>query len=83
MGTVGVLYKVYPKEGEFENVAVRIKKEIANSNVSLEEIGFGITVVKVFVRFEDKSGITSTKIEEQIKKVEGVSEVEITEESLL
>lgn len=82
MGLVGVLYKIYPKENEAATVAERLKS-LKPASVQSEEIGFGIIVVKAFFTFEDKGKVTSAVIEEQIRKLEGVSEVEVMEESLL
>jgi translation elongation factor EF-1beta len=80
--TVGVLFKVYPLEGQAESVAKRITEQMKANKVSIEEIGFGIKIVKPFFVFEDTQN-SSAKIEEQLKKVEGVSEVEVLEESLI
>jgi translation elongation factor EF-1beta len=82
-GTVGVLFKVYPEEEQdAEELAKRIKSELGAAGVSFDEIGFGIKIVKAFFKFEDKA-TTSMEIEEKLKKVKGVSEVEVMEESLL
>jgi translation elongation factor EF-1beta len=80
--TVGVLFKVYPLEGQAESVAKRLKDEMKANRVSMEEIGFGIKIVQAFFVFEDTQN-SSAKIEEQLKKVDGVSEVEVLEESLI
>ena len=80
--TVGVLFKVYPAENEAEAVAQRIKDEMKPQSIAIDEIGFGIKILKPFFTFDDKTN-TSMKIEEQLKKIKGVSEVEVIEESLL
>jgi translation elongation factor EF-1beta len=80
--TVGVLYKIYPKEDSADAVSKALKDVPGFVGSSLDEIGFGIKVVKAFFKFEDKTS-TSTEIEEKLKKLPGVSEVEVMEESLL
>ena len=81
-GTVGVLFKIYPKEESADVVTKGLKSVPGFVGFSIDEIGFGIKVVKAFFKFEDAK-TTSAVIEEQLKKLEGVSEVEVMEESLL
>lgn len=80
--TVGVLFKIYPKEDSADAVLKGVKTIPGFAGASFDEIGFGIKVVKAFYKFED-SKTTSTVIEEALKKLDGVSEVEVMEESLL
>lgn len=81
MGKVAVLFKVYTDEGQQEAVASKIKAELKPNGIAMEEIGFGIKIIKVQFVYEDEQG--STKLEESLRKVQGVNEVEVIEETLL
>ncbi len=81
MGMVAVVFKVYPKDGEFDKMVDSVKK-MNPAGMQAEEIGFGIKVLKVLFKFEDKGGGTQ-KFEEELRKQAGVGEVEVYEESLL
>ena len=81
MGKVGVVFKVYPENGEEEKVSKRIAEELKPNGMQLEDIAFGIKVIKVLFIHEDTEG--SSVFEEKLKNIEGVKEVEVEEESLL
>lgn len=81
MGMVAVVFKIYPKDGEFEKARESLTK-MNPAGSQVEEIGFGIKIIKVLFKFEDKGGGTQ-KLEEELKKLDGVGEVEVYEESLV
>ncbi|MGC8710146.1 MAG: hypothetical protein ACP5RF_00830 [Candidatus Micrarchaeia archaeon] len=81
MGKVSVLFKVYPENGEEEVVGKRIAEELKPTGMQLEDVAFGIKIIKVLFIHEDSEG--SSVLEEKLKKVEGVKEVEVEEESLV
>ncbi|MDE1805054.1 MAG: hypothetical protein KGH59_04725 [Candidatus Micrarchaeota archaeon] len=81
MGKVAVLFKVYAEEGKADEVAAKIRAELMPHGLQLEEIGFGIKIIKVQFIYEDEQG--SSKIEDSIRKVQGVTEVEVMEETLI
>jgi len=81
MGKVGVVFKVYPENGEEEKVSKRIAEALKPNGIQLEDIAFGIKVIKVLFIHEDTEG--SSIFEEKLKNIEGVKEVEVEEESLL
>ncbi|MCL5100752.1 MAG: hypothetical protein M1122_02260 [Candidatus Marsarchaeota archaeon] len=82
MGNVATLFKVYTKEGNTaEDVSKRIVEKLHPKGVQLEEIAFGIKIIKVLFVHEDTEG--SASFEEKIRAIEGVEEVEVSEESLL
>ncbi len=81
MSAVGVVYKVYPKEGELEKALEGIKK-LAPRSVQTEEGAVGIKVIKAFFMFDDAQN-SSSSIEEKLKGVDGVNEVEVEEETLI
>ena len=49
--------------------------------MQLEDIAFGIKVIKVMFVHDDSEG--SSIIEEKLRKVNGVTEVEVADESLI
>jgi translation elongation factor EF-1beta len=81
MGRVGVIYKVYVEEGEEDKVAKMISEKLKPNGMQVEDIAFGIKVIKVLFIHEDTEG--SSVYEEKLKKLPGVREVEVMEESLL
>ena len=81
MGTVAVLFRVYTEAGKEEAVRKEIVEKLKPKGSQLEEVAFGIKTIKVLFWHEDTQG--SSEIEERIKKIAGVSEVQIVEESLV
>lgn len=81
MAKVAIVFKVYPEEGAIEQASANIKAMGAKA-IQKDEIGFGITVLKVLFTFDDTQ-TSSSKLEEQLKAQKGVSEVEVQEESLI
>jgi translation elongation factor EF-1beta len=81
MGKVGVVFKVYPENGQEEKVSKRIAEALKPNGIQLEDIAFGIKVIKVLFIHDDTEG--SSVFEEKLKNIEGVKEVEVEEESLL
>ncbi|MGI0141384.1 MAG: hypothetical protein ACREBF_01890 [Candidatus Micrarchaeales archaeon] len=81
MAKVAVLFKVFTEAGMEEEVRNRIIKQLKPNGTQLEEIAFGIKMIKVQFVYEDEQG--STKLEDALRKVDGVKEVEVIEETLL
>ncbi len=81
MGDVAVLFKVYIDEGKEESVSAEVKSQLAPKGISFDEIGFGIKVLKVLFVHDDATG--SSEIEEKLRKIPGVTEVEVETESLV
>ena len=82
MAKVGALFKIFTDEGKLDEVTEVIKKELKPQDIRSEELAFGIKVIKALFVFED-SEVGSSSIEEKLKKVKGVSEVEVEQESLI
>ena len=80
MGNVAVLFRVYTREGKEEQVRKEITDKLKPKGSQLEDVAFGIKTIKVLFIHDDSTG--SSVIEEQLKKIPGVNEVEIVEESL-
>ena len=81
MSDVGIIFKIFAKENDTDAVIGELK-ELKPAGVSVEEIAFGIKAVKAFFKFDD-SQITSASIEDKIRALKSVSEIEVVEESLL
>ncbi|MCL4381780.1 hypothetical protein M1614_02270 [Candidatus Marsarchaeota archaeon] len=81
MSEVSIIFKVYPAEGNIEELIQEINK-LKPKDIKTEEIGFGIKIAKVMFVFDDTK-TSSSKIEEMLKNSKGVGEVEVEEESLL
>lgn len=82
MAQVATLFKVYPKDDKTEEVMSAIKSKLSPKGMQSDDIGFGIKVIKVLFTFDD-SQTSSSKIEDSLKAIEGVGEVEVEEESLV
>lgn len=81
MSDVGVVFKIYAKDGEFDKCMAEVKG-LGPKGMSSSEIGFGIKVIKAYFTFNNDS-MTSSQIEEKIRKLQSVSEIEVEEESLI
>ncbi|MCL4379555.1 MAG: elongation factor 1-beta family protein [Candidatus Marsarchaeota archaeon] len=82
MSRVSVIFKVYPKEGAIDETANRIKEQLKPVAIQSEEVAFGIKVIKARFVFDNEK-TNSSSIENQIRKIDGVSEIEVEEESLI
>jgi len=81
MAKVAVEVKIYPADGvDAEALAKRIGEKA--KEVKVEDIGFGIKLVRALFVIPDAEGGTD-KLEEEIKAVEGVSNVEVVSASRL
>ncbi len=81
MAKVATLFKVYPNNGEEEEVRRNVRETLQPKSMQLEDVAFGIKVLKVLFVHEDSEG--SSAFEEKLRKIKGVNEVEVEEESLL
>ncbi len=81
MTDVAVLFKVYTAEGQADNVAKVVKDTLKPNAMQVEDVAFGIKILKVMFVHDDKVG--SSEFEEKLRKISGVNEVEVAEESLV
>ena len=81
MGNVSVIAKIYPED---PSAIDEIKAEIAKigklMDAKIEEIGFGAKALKVMIIVPDSEG---GDMEEKIKAIKGVSQVQIEDVSLV
>ncbi len=81
MGDVAVLFRVYPEEGKADEVKASIIENLHPKSIALEDVAFGIKVIKVLFIHDDKTG--SSEFEEKLRNVKGVNEVEVLDETLI
>jgi elongation factor 1-beta len=88
MGDILTVYSVYP-EGidEINKVQEAIKnnlpKEFKLNSIELEPIAFGLQLVKASFIFPDKISGLSDKLENFLKGIDGVSEIEVAMQTLI
>ena len=79
---MAVIFKVYPKEGQIDNVVKSIKEKMDPKGIQVEDIAFGLKLIKVMFVFEDAENNTSS-IETKLRDINGVSEVDVADETLI
>jgi translation elongation factor aEF-1 beta len=82
MGEVAITFKIMPKSVDIDIYKIKeeISKKIKIHDYHIEDIAFGLKVLRILVVSPD--GATE-KIENEIKSVEGVSEVEVESSTLI
>ena len=81
MGDVATIFKIYTETGKEIEVRDSILKTLKPKSIQLEDVAFGIKVIKVMFVHTDEEG--STAIEEKLKAVKDVTEVEVADQTLL
>ncbi len=81
MGDVATIFKIYTETGKETEVRDNIIKTLKPKSIQLEDVAFGIKVIKVMFVHTDEEG--STAIEEKLKAVKDVTEVEVADQTLL
>jgi translation elongation factor EF-1beta len=83
MSKATILFKVYPSDPDkVPQTMDSIKAAMNPSGMQAQEVAFGIKLIKVLFVYDPKQ-TGSSQLEEQLKKVPGVSEIEVEEESLM
>ena len=83
MGKVAVSIKVSTKEGaNLKSIEADIKKIKDVKDVTEENIGFGIKIIKVLVVIDDSSG-GSQAIEDKISAINGVDMIDVLDTTLI
>jgi translation elongation factor EF-1beta len=82
MSGVSVIFKIYAQEGKLDSVMKEIAEKLKPKDMKVEELAFGIKAIRAMFLF-DNADSTSSGIEERLRAIEGVSELEVEEESLL
>ncbi len=81
MSGVMIIFKVYAKEGELQKALDEIRT-LSPKDIREEEIGFGIKAIKVLFTY-DNAEKSSSQIEDGLRALSSVEEVEVEQESLL
>ncbi|MCL4450943.1 MAG: elongation factor 1-beta [Candidatus Thermoplasmatota archaeon] len=88
MGKVAVSFKVMPSDETKDLVAIEkglkedLSKNYALGKSSIEELAFGIKVLKLIVIMGDEGGLVDS-VEQRIRSFQDVGEVEVEEVSLI
>lgn len=88
MGDILSVYKVYPEEIEdIEKIQSSLEKGFGTpfkvAKIEVVPIAFGLKVIKLGVIFPDKIDGLLDKLEDAIKAIEGVRDIEIEVSTLL
>ncbi|MCW6158910.1 MAG: elongation factor 1-beta [Thermoplasmatales archaeon] len=88
MGKVAVSFKVMPLDENKDLVAIEkdlksdLSKNYVLGNSRIEELAFGIKVLKLIVIMSDEGGLVED-VEQKIRSFQDVGEVEVEEVSLI
>ncbi len=88
MGKVAVSFKVMPLDESKDLVAIEkdlksdLSKNYVLGNSRIEELAFGIKVLKLIVIMSDEGGLVED-VEQKIRSLQDVGEVEVEEVSLI
>jgi elongation factor 1-beta len=82
MGKVAVSLKIMPESPDVDLEAVKdeIAKKIQLNDAKIEPLAFGLNMLKILVVVPDSS---MENLENEIKSVKGISEVEIESSTLI
>ena len=88
MGKAAVSFKVMPLDESKDLVAIEkdlksdLSKNYVLGNSRIEELAFGIKVLKLIVIMSDEGGLVED-VEQKIRSLQDVGEVEVEEVSLI
>jgi elongation factor 1-beta len=82
MGNVAISLKIMPEspDTDLEKIKEEIAKKIEIKDSKIEPLAFGLKALKILVVIPDKG---SENIENEIRTVSGVSEVEVESSTLV
>ena len=82
MGKVAITFKVMPKsvETDIQKLREDLGKKIEIQDYHIDEVAFGLKVLRVLVLRDDAA---TDELENTIRSVEGVSEVEVESSTLV
>lgn len=83
MGNVAIALKVMPSsiEEDLEKIKSSISKKMKIQDAKIEELAFGLKALKILIIAPDSSG--TEKIENEIKSIKGVEDVEVEYTTLI
>lgn len=76
MGNVAIVFKIMVESQNVDINMVKneIERKLYPKEISVQDLAFGIKIIKALFVIPDSSGIN--ELEEKIKEIEGVGEVE-------
>ncbi len=80
MGKVATTFKIHFDNDKEDNIKDALTK-LGAKDIEIEELAFGIKVIKALFIHDDNEG--SSDIEEHIKGIDGVSQVDVIDETLI
>jgi translation elongation factor aEF-1 beta len=81
MANVTVVAKIFAEDpAELNEIKTRISEAMRLADARIEEIGFGAKILRIMVVVSDKEG---GDVEEKLKRIKGVSQVQIEDVSLM
>ena len=82
MGKVAITFKIMPDSAEIDAFELKdkINEKVKVQDYHVEEIAFGLKVLRVLIMSEDAA---TDELEEKIKSVAGVSEVEVESSTIV
>ena len=85
MGRVAVSYRVSLEQPETDadRAAESIRRIEHVKDVRIVPVGFGVKIIEVMAVFDDKEGANTDAMENRLKSIEGVSEVEAGDVTLI
>ena len=71
-----IVYKIYPKEeADINKIMEELKKNERIKSIQKEPIAFGLELIKIGVLMDDKKD-KPEEIEQEIRKTDGIKEME-------
>ena len=81
MGNVAITAKVYPEDpSKIEELKTEISKVAKITDSKIEDIGFGIKVLRIMIVVPDSEG---GDMEDKLSKIKGVSQVQVEQVTLV
>ena len=75
MGNVAITFKILPKSSDVDiNLLVNKIRELNPNDIKTENLAFGIKIIKALFIIPDNKG--SSEIEEKLRNIEEIGEVE-------
>lgn len=83
MGNVAISIRVMPESPnvDMERIKNDISKRMKVQDAKIEPIAFGLKALKIMIIMPDMGG--TEKVENEIKKIKGVAEVEVESVTLI
>jgi len=90
MGYIMSIYKIYPEEPEDIDKIVEILKKgfvepfkVQTNDIRIEPIAFGLKLIRVGIVFPDKIDGLLDKLEDLLKAIPGIRELEVEGSTLI